>query len=30
VLCLVVLPAFMHWITQSRLHRLLHGPAESL
>jgi CzcA family heavy metal efflux pump len=30
VLCLVVLPAFMHWITQSRFGRLLRVPAESL
>lgn len=30
VLCLVVLPAFMHWITQSRFKRLLHVPDESL
>jgi len=29
-LCLVVLPAFMHWITQSRFNRALHVPAESL
>ena len=29
-LCLVVLPALMHWITQSRFNRLLHVPAESL
>jgi Cu/Ag efflux pump CusA len=30
VLCLVVLPALMHWITQSRLNRLLRAPAETL
>jgi Cu/Ag efflux pump CusA len=30
VLCLVVLPAFMHWITQSRFNRFLCLPAESL
>ena len=30
VLCLIVLPALMHWITQSRCNRLLHRPAESL
>src|SRR4029453_18019735 len=30
VLCLIVLPAFMHWITKSRLNSLLHVPAESL
>jgi CzcA family heavy metal efflux pump len=30
VLCLVVLPAFMHWIAQSRFNRLLRVPAESL
>jgi Cu/Ag efflux pump CusA len=30
LLCLVVLPALMHWITQSPLTRLLRVPAESL
>ncbi|HEV8330891.1 MAG TPA: efflux RND transporter permease subunit [Steroidobacteraceae bacterium] len=30
VLCLVVLPALMHWITTSRFSRLVHLPAETL
>lgn len=30
VLCLVVLPALLHWIVESRFERLLHLPAESL
>ena len=30
VLCLVVLPALLHWIAESRFGHLLHPPAESL
>jgi Cu/Ag efflux pump CusA len=30
VLCLIVLPALMHWITTSRFSRLVHVPAETL
>jgi CzcA family heavy metal efflux pump len=30
VLCLLVLPALMHWITASRFSRLVHLPAETL
>jgi Cu/Ag efflux pump CusA len=30
VLCLVVLPAFMHWLAESRFKHFLHPPAESL
>jgi CzcA family heavy metal efflux pump len=30
VLCLVVLPALLHWITTSRFRSLVHSPAETL
>jgi CzcA family heavy metal efflux pump len=30
LLCLIVLPALMHWITASRFSRLVHLPAETL